>query len=36
VAFLEFLSDRLGSMEAEWLEHKAQITRGWPVDEPAH
>ena len=33
VAFLEFLAERLGSMEGEWDQRKAEVTRGWPPDE---
>jgi len=32
VAFLEFLGDRLGALEGEWAEVKAEVTRGWPTD----
>ena len=35
VAFLEFLSERLGAMEQEWERRRIEVTTGWPADEPA-
>ena len=32
VAFLEFLSERLGALEGEWSDRKAELTRNWPTD----
>ena len=31
VAFLEFLAERLGALEGEWDDRKAELTRGWPT-----
>ena len=32
VEFLEFLAERLGALEDEWDQRKAEITRDWPAD----
>ncbi|WP_330476627.1 GbsR/MarR family transcriptional regulator [Terrabacter sp. C0L_2] len=32
VAFLEFLGDRMGALEGEWEQRKADLIRGWPTD----
>ena len=31
VAFLEFLGERLGALEGEWEDRKAELTRTWPA-----
>ena len=33
VAFLEFLAERLGAMEQEWDQRKAELMRTWPAGE---
>jgi hypothetical protein len=35
VGFLEFLAERLGEMEGQWEQRRAELTRGWPAEELA-